>query len=336
MPSPPILVPTDFSPSSAEAYAYALQVARATQAHVHLFHVIAWPDAGPFEVPGEARTAAQEDAGELALAREALSEAAGEALDHGEVTIAARHGNVVALEIADYAEEIGAGLVVMGTRGPRAQRASLGAVPSEVLQTAPCDVLLVPPHREAPYAASAPGRILVPVDFSSASRPLVAFAFDLARDLGAPGVDLVHVLEPLPHPVRWIDETLVDVVPEIRQRAADTLRDLVRTVGASVEAEGEPLDIGLYVERGKAARALVRTAEALDTALIVVGPHAERPVFDRLLGSVAEGVTRRASCPVLVARRSALPATESGIPPPRDERTATPHSSAGVGPAPAG
>ena len=38
-----------------------------------------------------------------------------------------------------------------------------------------------------------------------------------------------------------------------------------------------------------------------------VGPHAERPVFDRLLGSVAEGVARRSPCPVLVARRSAAP-----------------------------
>ena len=309
--SAPIVVPTDFSPASAEALAYALRVARATGARVHLIHAVSWPDAGPFEVPGEAPTATQEVAEEVALAREALAEFVGDARD--EVDLVVRHSNVPAFEVVDHARRSGAGLVVMAACGRRT-RPGLGAVTDEVVQTAPCDVLLVPHSEDRRYSGGPPRRVLVPVDFSSASRPLVAFAAGLARDLGAAGLDLVHVLEPLPHPVRWLDETIVDLVPEIRQRAADALRELSEgTVG-----KGD-LDVELYVERGKPARTLARTAEALGSDLVVVGPHAERPVFDRLLGSVAEGVARRARCPVLIARRSAAPG-------PHDEASVDPRS----------
>ena len=301
--SAPIVVPTDFSAAATEATAYAFRVARATQTRVHLLHAVSWPDAGPFEVPGDAPTAGREVDEEVALARAALIEAAGEPYTQGDVTLVVRHSNVPAFEVRQYVREIGAGLVVLGTSGRRSDL--LGAVASEIAQTAPCDVLLVPTRERDPYSAAAPRRVLVPVDFSSASRPLAAFAVGFARALGAEGIDLVHVLEPLPHPFRWIDETFVDVIPEIRERAEAALRTLAGEV-----AEGEDDwegDVALYVERGKAARTIPRVAEALGDDLIVVGSHAERAVFDRLLGSVAEGVARRADCPVLIARQSAAP-----------------------------
>jgi len=114
-------------------------------------------------------------------------------------------------------------------------------------------------------------------------------------------VDLVHVLEPLPHPVRWLDETLVDLIPQIQERAESALRTLAE------DASSQSGEMSLYVERGKAAPTIPQVAEALGTDLVVLGPHAERPVFDKLLGSVAEGVARRVSCPVLIARGSAEP-----------------------------
>lgn len=297
--APPILVPTDFSAAAAEAFAYALRMGRATGAPVHLLTVVSWPDAGPFEVPGEAPTAAQEVAEEVARARDALAALAAAAEN---VTLAVRHSNVPAVEIRDYARKVTAGLVVLGTSGAR--RPLLGSVEGDVVQTAPCDVLLVPLRAEAPYSAAPPRRVLVPVDFSSASRSLVVCAFRVARDLGAGGIDLVHVLEPLPHPFRWIDETLIDVVPEIRERAQAALGELAAHARAAVE---DAPAVAMYVERGKAARTLVRVAEVLGDDLIVVGPHAERPLFDRLLGSVAEALARRAACPVLIARQSAAP-----------------------------
>ena len=300
MPPRPILVPTDFSAHAAEAFAYARLVAEGTGAPLHVLHAVSWPDAGPFEVPGEAPTASQKAAEENALARAALAEAVGDA----DATLVVRRSNVPAFEIRDYARRTGVGLIVMGAHGRREPGILLGSVAAEVVQTAPCDVLLVPHREGAPFSARAPRRVLVPVDFSSASRALATFGFGLARDLGAEGLDLVHVLEPLPHPFRWIDEAVLDLSPEIHERAEAALRELADEVGTDVD--GEPT-VDLYVERGKAARVIPRVAQALGDDLIVIGPHAERPVFDRLLGSVAEGVARRAACPVLIARQSAAP-----------------------------
>ncbi len=299
---PPLVVPTDFSAAASEAYAYALRLARATGAPVHLLHVVSRPDAGPFEVAGEAPTASQEEAEETALARRALADAAGEPYRAGEVELAVRSSNAPAAEIAAYAGDVDAGLVVLGTCGRRPRRHTLGDVAAEVVQTAPCDVLLVPHRESAPFSGSPVRHVLVPVDVSGAARPLVALGVDLARALGSERVDLLHVLEPLPYPVRWVDETVLDLVPTIRDRAEAALRDLA----AAHASPGVP-PVAVYVERGKAARTVARAAVALDADLVVVGPHAERPLFDRLLGSVAEGVARRAPCPVLVARQTAAP-----------------------------
>lgn len=179
---------------------------------------------------------------------------------------------------------------------------------------APCDVVLVPDRSEAPFSQAPVERLLVPVDFSGATAPLLSLSRQLGEALDAQ-VDVVHVLEPLPHPVRWLDETIVDLVPQIRERAGGALRKVVEEAGLDTERTK------LYVERGKAASSIPKVAEVLGSDLIFLGPHAERPVFDRLLGSVAEGVARRTSCPVYIARKSAVPREPSSVDPHRYEAT---------------
>ena len=226
---------TSSSPSTFLALRPGVRLAcargRATARASRWSRSLSWPDAGPFEVPGEAPTAAQESAEENELAQRALAELAGAT----DVTLVVRRSNVPAFEIRDYARAMGAGLVVMGASGRRHRGPLLGSVASEVVQTAPCDVLLVPHREGAPFSSAPPRRVLVPVDFSASSRPLAAFGLGLARDLGAVGVDLVHVLEPLPHPLRWIDEALVDAVPKIRDRARAALQELAEEVRQRVD-----------------------------------------------------------------------------------------------------
>ncbi|GAB5535042.1 MAG: universal stress protein [Rubricoccaceae bacterium] len=293
----PLLVATDFSPASVEALAYAVRLGDAVGAEVRLLHVLAESGAIRFGAEEKARAQTQ-DAAQVTHAQEALRQLA------ASISVAlpcvVRRGRAPAEVIVAEAADIGAGLVVLGTCGQRPSRAGMGAVSGEVIQTAPCDVLLVPHREEGPYSKTPVQRILVPVDFSGASTSLVSLGRRLADSLDA-HVDLVHVLEPLPHPVRWLDETLVDLIPQIQERAEAALRTLAE------DASSHPRELGLYVERGKAAPTIPQVAEALGTDLVVLGPHAERPVFDRLLGSVAEGVARRVSCPVLIARASAEP-----------------------------
>ncbi|WP_412069945.1 universal stress protein [Rubrivirga sp. IMCC43871] len=291
----PLLVPTDFSPCAARAVAIARQLADATGAPLHVLHVLSWPDAGPFETPGEGRTATEEERGETDRARAALAAAVG-----ADAHLAVVRGNAPAIEIADYAERIGAEVIVVGACGRRGPRAGLGGVAGEVVQTAPADVVVVP-FGDAPPAVV--GRVLVAVDFSGAAAPLVRLGQRLAGALGV-GLDLVHVVEPFPHPVRWMDEAVVDLAPQVLGRAHEALRQLAQATEAGPETE-------LYVERGKAARTLAQVAQALQSGLLIVGPHDDRPVLDGLIGSVAEGIARRAPCPVWVARSSVVDGVET-------------------------
>ena len=296
----PILVPTDFSPASVEAFAYALRLGAELKADVRLFHALTELDPVGFGSEGESQ---EENAEEMTLAMEALHQLA--ASTSASLPCLIRRGRSPAEEIVEEARTGGAGSIVLGMCGQRPAHVGLGAVSGEVIQTASCDVFLVPHREDAPFSGAPTRRILVPIDFSSASRSLLAFGCALADVLQAQ-LDLVHVLEPLPHPVRWLDEAFVDLVPQIQERAGGALRAL------AADASSSPEKVGLYVERGKAASSIPRVAEALGTDLILLGPHAERPVFDKLLGSVAEGVARRALCPVLIARASAMP--EEGLP----------------------
>ena len=288
-PFPPlILVPTDFSSASVEALGYALRLGEAMEAEVRLLHVL--PDVEPGRQ--------EDETSETADALKALRQLAASASAPPPCLV--RRGRAPAEEIVAEARAVGAGVIVLGTCGQRRAHIGLGSVSGEVIQTAPCDVLLVPHRAENPFSSAPVRRILLPIDFSGASQPLASLGRRFADGLGAE-LDLVHVLEPLPHPVRWLDEAVVDLVPQIQERAASALRALAD------KADLKPERVHLYIERGKAAPSIPRVAEALGSDLILLGPHAERPVFDRLLGSVAEGVARRATCPVYIARVSAAP-----------------------------
>ncbi len=45
---------------------------------------------------------------------------------------------------------------------------------------------------------------------------------------------------------------------------------------------------------------IARTAESEDMNLVIIGKRGRNPMRDILLGSTAEGVCRRAVCPVLI------------------------------------
>ena len=87
---------------------------------------------------------------------------------------------------------------------------------------------------------------------------------------------------------------------EAASLALDTAMDVARTERATVTA-------ALLVD-GEPSKALVTTAEERGADLIVLGALHDRTLADRLLGSTAEEVTKRARCDVLIVR----PAVETG------------------------
>jgi nucleotide-binding universal stress UspA family protein len=134
-------------------------------------------------------------------------------------------------------------------------------------------------------------RVLVPTDFSRASRTALRYGVALARPFKAQ-LHLLHVPE-LPgtdgvHPF-GLFETMRRATHE-RLRAQLT------------ERERRELKPERAVRLGAPADEIVDYASERDIDLIVMGTHGRQGVARMLVGSVAEKVVRRAPCSVLSVR----------------------------------
>lgn len=138
-------------------------------------------------------------------------------------------------------------------------------------------------------------RILIPVDGSTTSTTALASALRFAHEQGA-AVRLVHVYEPL-HYV--LAEGPVDITAQMRRQGEVVLADAAAEARkAGVTAESSLVESG---DR-RVADAIVDEAIGCHADLIAMGTHGRRGIEHLMLGSVAEGVLRRAPVPVLLLR----------------------------------
>jgi nucleotide-binding universal stress UspA family protein len=141
-------------------------------------------------------------------------------------------------------------------------------------------------------------RVLVPFDFSEASRKALHVARTFVPDLGTPTggtISVIHVITPPPitAPGRLLrgpfdeERAIAQGFTALRQALADAQETEFEAI---VRVASNP------------AEEIVAFAERERTELILISSHA-RKGFDRwLIGSTAERVVRLAPCPVLVLR----------------------------------
>lgn len=135
-------------------------------------------------------------------------------------------------------------------------------------------------------------KILVPCDFSSEGSSALEYATKLARETGA-RLLITHVQE---LPLIYGDGIYqYYAFPEPDTSEARRLLDDVRPGDPAVAYEHRLLT-------GDPAARIAEAAEAEHVDLIVMSSHGRSGVRRVLLGSVAESVLRRASCPVLIVR----------------------------------
>ena len=179
-----ILCAIDRSPSSLQAFGYAIALARWQSARLNLLEVVEEaPPPGANRapasggVPTETRRALERDLRRVLTARRASDV---------KVEISMRKGNVVQ-EILAQARTSRSDLVVIGTHGRGGvQRLVLGSVAEKVLRLATCPVLTVRRGvRLARRSRSPFGTILCPTDFSAAANKAVAYAKRLAQEADA-------------------------------------------------------------------------------------------------------------------------------------------------------
>jgi nucleotide-binding universal stress UspA family protein len=136
--------------------------------------------------------------------------------------------------------------------------------------------------------------LLVGYDGSAGSRAALTAALKLARESGA-RVTVATVQHHLPRYGATVGE-----VDEERQVEAADARRLANEIQA--HADEESLTVATRVAIGHPAQELVKTAKDVGADLIVLGHSGHSAMWDTFLGSVAEKVSRHASCSVLIVR----------------------------------
>lgn len=142
--------------------------------------------------------------------------------------------------------------------------------------------------------------ILYATDFSSRSANALEVACSLARERGARLI-LLHVVPATP-PVTGAGDAGVLERAERIQCDIQSYRDEMAHKLARVPI---PLPEGRVERRvvdGEVGAVIRRMAYETPCDLIVMGTHGHTGELCRLMGSVAEEVTGRASCPVLTVR----------------------------------
>lgn len=278
-PTASILLPTDFEQPARRAFAYGLSLAGAIRARVKILHVIMTPTDSLALSPdsrylNSLKTSALLQLGRLArLAMEAGVPAEPQ-LDFG-----APDGCIL-----EAAEKTHPRVMVMGTEGREGwDRLRLGSTAESVIRQAPCPVLAV--HGGLGGVVRRPIRVklerwLWATDFSPSSEAARRTVSSLARLLNAK-VCVVHVTVKRPG---GSQRRLNHLIQEFRRRG--------------IQAEG-------FCLSGAPIEAILNQAARWQADVIAVGTQGRRGLPRLVLGSVAEGVLRRAGCPVLVVKHAA-------------------------------
>jgi universal stress protein A len=165
------------------------------------------------------------------------------------------------------------------------------------------------PSVEVEVPVPAVTRVLVPIDFSPSSRAALEYATFLAGRLGAE-LEVLHVWEP-PGYVGPDTLALLPVAPGQpgwEQTRGEVQREVERFLA---KGAARPKQLSVRVEAGEPSDTILQIARDGGADLIVMGTHGRTGLSRLLIGSVAEAVLRRSTCPVLTVRVPSKTSRES-------------------------
>jgi nucleotide-binding universal stress UspA family protein len=212
-------------------------------------------------------------------------------------------------QIIKYARDYHPDLIVLGAKGLRGTiRILLGGVAQQVVEYAPCPVLLVrAPHTQAK-------RVLLVTDGSSHSKYAVEHLGQCPLPLDAE-ITVLHVLPPEMTPellIRsWpygidsmppilsaeIEDGLVDRALEEKEQGEALLQSTLDDL-SELKLQAKPVLL-----RGDAATEILKYAESNQIDLIIAGSRGLSQMRSWLLGSVSSKLTHYAECSVLIVKK---------------------------------
>lgn len=139
-------------------------------------------------------------------------------------------------------------------------------------------------------------QIIVPVDFHQHTEELAAFAIDIANKLGAK-LTFLNVSRVMAEGAVYSDvyppsfATMDEELFGYAQKKMDALVEKSKSTCPGCEG---------VVLRGEVVDAIVEYVKDKATDLIIMATHGAKGIEKIMLGSVAERVLKRATCPILL------------------------------------
>jgi nucleotide-binding universal stress UspA family protein len=160
-------------------------------------------------------------------------------------------------------------------------------------------------------------RILVPIDFSDVTPPVIDLARQLAKALDAE-IHLVHVKElsaaaapgtlgyglvgmPELAPMSGVPVPVFDPMPQPIPEDEDQKSKLTQW---QKEIAQEGIKVSLHEPTGAVAEEILNQADALNADMIVMGTHGHSAIYNLLVGSATKGVLKHSTRPVLLVPSS--------------------------------
>ncbi len=272
-----ILCPIDRSPSSLQAFDYAIALARWWDARLTLLEVVA-PEA---QSASDLRAALHADLDRTLTARRVS--------DLG-VEVVLREGAVVE-EILARAASDRTDLVVMGSHGAGGEQRAIGSVAAQVLRLASCPVLTVRRGVKQERSSGPPFlTILCATDFSAPAQRAMACAQQLATQAGGTLITMT-VIEGVGRPGESGSS-----VAEDRDAVASARQDRLAQLAA---LEPSRLHVEPVVAIGTAATEIVAYGERRAVDIVVMGISGHETADAFVLGSTTHHVIRQGGWPVL-------------------------------------
>lgn len=286
-----ILAATDLSSPARQAAERAARLARSSGARLRLVHVL---DTGVMaqwrQLAGQRSRLEAKLVEQTRLELQTLADDL--AAERGAIVDAALLHGTVPEQIVVAADTLPADLVVLGARGGDFLRHFVpGSTAERLVRKATQPMLVVKQRAHEPYR-----RVLVAVDFSPWSEPLVALARSVAPRAHLMLLSAYEV--PFEGKLRYAgvaESTIHAYREQMRLEIARQLQALAARTGL------EPADWSPYVPRADPSLAIVEHEQDVACDLIVMGKHGRHIVEELLLGSVTSHVLAESAGDVLVS-----------------------------------
>ncbi len=136
--------------------------------------------------------------------------------------------------------------------------------------------------------------ILAPIDFSAASKPVVAQALTMAK-LARARLVLLHVVQP---PIMTDSDTGAQMSADYAAMASVSAAKHLAALQKPLRAKGVVVETKHLV--GFPGQCILDQAGTLNADYIVLGSHGHGAFYDLIVGSTTSRVLKEARCPVVV------------------------------------